>query len=211
MTSRLSLYNDALLLCGERMLSNLTEEREPRRLLDQVWNSGGVNGCLEEGQWHFAMRTAQIDYDPDIEPDFGYQHAFTKPTDWVLTSALCEDEFFNEPLLQYSDEAGYWYSELDTIYVRYVSDDDTYGLNLNSWPSSFSDFVAADFASRIILKLSSDTAKHNMLIALREQSKKNAKNRAAMADPSKIPVQGNWSKARMRGGRRYRDDQGNPV
>ena len=56
MTDRLSLYNDALLLCGERALTSLSEDREPRRLLDQIWNSGGVNVCLAEGQWFFAMR-----------------------------------------------------------------------------------------------------------------------------------------------------------
>ena len=72
MTDRLSIYNDALLLCGERGLASLTENTEPRRLLDQVWNNEGVIKCLELGQWHFAMRGVQVDYDPDLEPSYGY-------------------------------------------------------------------------------------------------------------------------------------------
>ena len=61
MASKLILYNDALLLAGERSLANLSEDTEPRRLLDQVWNNGGVNLCLEEAQWEFAMRTVRVD------------------------------------------------------------------------------------------------------------------------------------------------------
>jgi hypothetical protein len=48
--------------------------------------------------------------------------AFAKPTDWVDTSAVCQDEYFRVPLLQYADEVGYWFADLDEIYVKYVSD-----------------------------------------------------------------------------------------
>src|SRR5438270_251157 len=83
----------AQMLCGERFLASLTEEREPRRLLDQAWASNAVRACLEMGQWNFAMRTIQIDYDSGVEPGFGYNRAFPKPTDWVNTTGVCEDEF----------------------------------------------------------------------------------------------------------------------
>lgn len=207
MTDRLKLYNDALLMCGERSLAALTEEREPRRLLDQVWNSDGVKKCLESGQWHFAMRGTRIDYDPDIEPDFGYRRAFSKPTDWILTAGVCSDEFFRVPLVQYFDEAGYWYSELDIIYVRYVSNDDAYGMDLNQWPESFEEFVAAHFASRIVLKLTNGESKFKTILALREKLKKEAKARAAMAEPTSFAAQGSWSRARLRG--RVRGNNGN--
>ena len=55
--TRLSLYNDALLSVGQAPLATLTDNVEGRNLLDQVWNNGGVNLCLEEAQWEFAMRT----------------------------------------------------------------------------------------------------------------------------------------------------------
>ena len=40
MITRLQLYNSALLLLGERNLASLSENREPRRLLDHVWDTG---------------------------------------------------------------------------------------------------------------------------------------------------------------------------
>lgn len=205
--SRLQLYNDALLLVGERALSSLTESVETRRLLDQVWTNNGVRKCLEMGQWFFAMRTIQIDYDTAIEPTYGYARAFTKPTDWVITTAVCQDEFFAVPLTQYTDEAGYWYSDLDTIYVRYVSDDANYGGNLSGWPTSFQEFVAAHFASRVVLKISNDEKRVGMVLALRERLLRTAKSRAAMALPTRFAAQGGWTSARTGGG--GRGDRGN--
>ena len=198
MTTQLDLYNGALLLCGERFLSTLTEQREPRRLLDRVWSSNGIQTCLEMGQWNFAMRTVQIDYDSSIAPSFGYNRAFQKPADWVLTSGVCSDEFFREPLTRYFDETGYWYSDLDTIYVRFVSSDVNYGMNLNKWPDSFREFVEAFFASKIILKLSNSQGEAERVENIRKACLKTAKSRAAMAEPTAFPARGNWSKSRNR-------------
>lgn len=205
-TTRLQLYNDALLLCKERAIASLTVEEEPRRLLDQVWNNGGVNRCLEEAQWEFAMRTLRIDYDPSVTPDFGYQRAFEKPSDWILTSALCSDEYFRVPVTGYVDESGYWYSDLDTLYVRMISNDAVYGGDLSKWPQSFCDFVAAHFASKIVAKLTSDEKLLIMFInperpqhSIRGQALLHAKSRCAMSGPTTFPAQGNWTAARNRG------------
>jgi len=205
--TRLSIYNGALLLCGERALSALTDNVEGRHLLDVVWNNNGVDACLEEAQWEFAMRTIQIDYDTGITPDFGYARAFDKPTDWMLTSAVCSDEFFRAPISQYVDETGLWYANEETIYVRYVSNDAAYGGNLAGWPRSFTDFVEAHFASKIILKTTSDEAKIRLFVnperplhSIRGRALLNAKSRCAMSGPTQTPAQGRWSRARMAGG-----------
>lgn len=196
--TRLSTYNDALLIAGERSLASLTEEREPRRVLDQIWNNDGVLACLEEGQWFFAMRTVQIDYDPDMAPPFGFNRAFSKPDDWVMTSAMCSDEFFRVPLTRYSDEAGYLYADIDTLYFKYVSSDPDYGQNLALWPRSFADFVAAHFASKLIIKISNDVDRLNKVLAIRQKTLDQAKNKSAMAQPTAFPAQGSWSKSRTR-------------
>ena len=207
MTTRLSLYNDALIRVGERPLANLAEEREPRRILDQVYESDGVNKCLEMGQWHFAMRAVGVDYDPAIEPPFGYNRAFNKPDDWVLTSAVCSDEYFREPLLEYTDEAEQWYADYDLIYVRYVSNDSDYGTDLNKWPGSFEDYVASYFAYQIAPKLQgSDEAKQVKLLREMTRCLKVAKNKAAMALPTQLPARGSWTRSRQRN---FARDRGN--
>lgn len=208
MTTRLLIYNDALQMCGERSIADLTENREPRYLLDHVWDNSGVDACLEEGQWKFATRTVLLDYDTGITNEFGYKRAFAKPDDWVLTSSVCSDEFFNVPLIQYVDEAGYWYAELDQIYVRFISNHANYGGDLTTWTQTFADFVAAHFASKIVSKLTSDEKKKEEVKQNRKELLKIARSRDAMADPTKFPAEGGWNRSRRsRGGSRR--DRGN--
>lgn len=198
MADQLSLYNEALLVCGERFLATLTENREPRRLLDHVWSTGGVLYCLERGQWPFATRTQQIDYDSSVEPAFGYSHAFVKPDDWVNTRAVCSDEYFQSPLTAYVDEAAYWYADLETIYVRIISKDAGYGLNMAGWSQTFLECAGAHFASKIILKLSNSLEEVERCEKLRDKKLNEAKNVAAQADPTAFPTPGSWTKSRNR-------------
>ena len=207
MTDRLTLYNDALLLCGERSVSSLTEDREPRRNLDQAWNGGAVRKCLEEGQWRFAMRTVMIDYDPALDPDFGYRRGFNKPDDWVRTCAVCEEEYFRTPLTAYTDEADFWYADLDIIYAKYISDDPLWGMNLGKWPQAFADFVSAHLALKIIIKLSESQEKIQIITKLREKYKRDAKSAAAVSEPTLFAARGTWSRARTKGSKR--SDGGN--
>lgn len=149
--TKLQIYNDALELCEERLLATLTENRKPRRELDNVWNNGGgINACLEEGDWSFARRTVQAVADPNMQASFGYTHAFQHPPDWLRTTALAPDPYFTTALTQVRDENGYWWADLDKLYVIYVSNDPAYGFDLTKWPESFKKFVAAEFADRIV-------------------------------------------------------------
>lgn len=207
-TDRLGIYNGALLLCGERFLSSLTEDREPRYLLDHVWDKGGVRYCLEQGQWNFAMRTSRLDYSTDIEPDFGYRRAFEKPDDWVNVANVAQDEFFRAPLLRYQDESGYIYADLDTIYARYISDDDTYGFDFATWPESFREYVEAHFAAKVIRNITSDETMVDRIVhpktGILVIARRTAKNKDAQAEPTQFGAQGAWTRARQgyRTGRR---------
>jgi hypothetical protein len=204
-TDRLRIYNGALLLCKETPLNlstGLTEDVEARYLLDLVWNDQGVRYCLEQAQWHFAMRFSQF------EPDFGFSRAFDKPEDWVSTSGVWEDDRMASPLLQYADEVDFWFCERDVIYARYVSDHADFGMDLGKWPSSFTDYVKAHFAGRICHKLAGADSLRSFLhgppgregkTGYIKQCLDTARNKAAMVQPATFPTRGTWAAARHRG------------
>lgn len=198
MTTRLQLYNNALLALGERKLASLSENRESRRVLDQVWDDGFVDSVLEQGYWNFAIRTIELEYEPSIEPDFGYQRAFVKPDDYIRTAAICSDEFFNEPLLSYSDEANYWFAEIDTIYVKYVSNDEDYGNNLGEWPETFTDFAQALLASKVSQRITQSDSKTEMMEKKARKALVDARSKDAMAEPPTFMPTGNWVRSRHR-------------
>jgi len=207
-TTKLRIYNGALAIIAERALGSLTEARESRRALDLVYDDGGIDDCLEAGQWYFAMRSARLTSDPSITPDWGFRKVFEVPEDHIRTCAVAADEMFNQPLLAYKEEAGFWYCDLDTIYVRYVSNHVDYGGNLALWPGTFTEFVKAHFALLVALPITQDKKKVALADAYRTRALKDAKSKGAMADPTTFPAEGAWTSSR-RGQSRSWPDRGN--
>lgn len=206
MNTQLGLYNQALTLLGERKLASLSENREPRRVLDDIWD-GGVKYCLEQGQWKFALRTSKLIYAPEIEPSFGYARAFEKPSDCVRVAKLCSDEFFNMPLLAYNEEAGFWFASLDEIYISYVSDHASFGGDLTLWPESFVKWVGLFLATEGGKRITQSTTDLEKLDKVQRRAKTDALSKDAIQGPTQFLPQGSW--ARARNGSRNGYDRGN--
>lgn len=203
MTTQLSLYNGALTkYLGERKLASLTENRKPRRVLDQIWDSGGfTKGVLEDGLWNFATRTFRSEYNPSVNPDFGFKYAHDKPTDWVRTSAISLSDYFSDSLMAYNDEAQYWFLDQPTIYIRIISNDSSYGGDLSLWSDSAVDYAEVKLASLACLNITQDKEMTRELKAEAKNMLRTATSRDAMNDPAVFPPTGSWVRAR-RGGRR---------
>lgn len=204
MTTKLSVFQGACAALGARKLVSLTENQLSRRELDGVFSRGGISTCLRMGQWNFATRTVQLDYSPSVEPQFGYPRAFDKPTDWVRTCGLSADDRFKEPLLDVVDEAGFWFAELDTIYVRFVSNDTSYGMDYSLWPENFARVVECYFAKETCLRLTQSASLKGELDESFKRLLKEAKATDAMDEAATFPPEGSWSRAR-RGNRSARD------
>jgi hypothetical protein len=143
-----------------------------------------------------------IDYSPSITPTFGLRYAFDKPTDLMKVVALCSDPYFNQPLLDYSDEGDYWYSDLQTIYVKWVSNGATWGLDMSRWPETFVKFVEADLASEIVGNLTQGDGLEADILKKREMAEREAKAFDAMNKPTRFTPPGSWSRARHGGNQR---------
>ena len=198
MTDKLSLYNGAMAVLGEsRKLANLSENREPRHKLDDIWDRDLVDRVLQHGQWNFASRTVQLEASPSTTPSFGYQFAFDKPTDFIRTMGVASDEYFKQPLTQYEDEASWWFADIETIYAKYVSNDSQYGSDFSLWPPNFVEYVEHYLAYKVGptatgLDIDSDVLEKKMKKALTE-----AKATDAMESPTRFPPKGNWASSRQ--------------
>lgn len=207
MTSKLDLYNQALLILGERRLASLGEAREPRRALDDAWESS-LRFCLEQGFWNFAMRAIEAQASASVVPTFGYAHAFTKPNDWIRSYQVSASETFDPPLLNFVDEPNYWYADSDPLYVRYVSDDTVYGRDMSIWPETFTDYVAHHLALRTSSRITGNAADDALRAATR-RARADARSKDAMNEPTRFPPAGTWVTSRGTAATRSRwDGQG---
>lgn len=209
--TKLIIYNEGLRILGERRLLTLAEVRPPRFYLDDVWDGGCVQYCLEQGQWLFATRSQKLAYNPAITTGFGYRYGFTKPADFVRTTAVCSDEYFNTPTTKYADEAGYWYSDLNILYIKFVSNDPLYGFNDGLWPETFKKFMAAYMASEICERLTQNETKLADVLKIMNSRLTDARSKDCMAGPTQFPPLGGWARARLGNTTRDRGNRGSLI
>lgn len=197
MTDKLTLYNEALGHLEERKLASLTERREPRFVLDDYFD-GVVAYCLERKFWNFSYRSAEIDV-ANVTPLFGYLYATAIPDDWIRTRLLSASPTFNPPLLQFSEQAGFWYTNVTPIYVQYNSNDPLFGMDLGKWPASFADYVGLRLARRACKRVTG-TAKllggPDGLIAEETKAYKIANANCAMNEAVGFAPMSGWVRAR---------------
>lgn len=198
MTDKLKIYNDALLALGERKLASLSEEREPRRALDDAFDEARLY-CLEQGFWNFALRTVELAPEAGIVPAFGFTHAFGKPADWVRTWLIADNEQFEPALLRYKDEGAYWYADHEPLFVRYVSGDAAFGLDLSLWPQSYATYVSARLARKICFRITGSDGRVERLEMVEKKALASARSTDAMNEPPGFFPAGSWVRSRGAG------------
>lgn len=198
MTDKLSVYNLALGHLGQRKLSALSEAIEHRRTLDDFWDHT-VAVALAAGLWNFIVRAIQEDASSTVTPAFGWKYAFEVPNDWIRTLMVSTVETFNPPLLDYTEETGFWYANFTPIFVRYQSNDPLYGMNLGAWPANFTDYVAFQLAEYAAKKITGSTELLDGASGISRRCK-NARTKAkatdAMNQPPGQPPTGTWARSR---------------
>jgi len=211
-TNKLQVYNEALEILGERSLASLTENRESRRILDNIWDNGFIDILLDEGNWEFATRSAKMIYDPSFTALFGYQYAWAMPSDCIRLGKVCSDEFITVPMTRYTIEAGQFFTDWEYTFISYVSNDPvTYGGNLGVWPQGFCRYAAAYLAGRAVKRITQSEAEYLRLMG--NDGKKGlvhtllvqARSKDAVDLPTKFLPQGAWTTARGGYGTSRRD------
>lgn len=207
MATKLQLYNGALHLIGERKLSTLSDNVEGRRVLDDVYDELRLL-ALEAGFWKFALRTSKLSYTDSVAVDFGYEHAFEKPTDMLRVHKLCEDEMLQVPLIDFSEEGSFWFAHSTELYISYVSTHASYGLDISKWPPAFVNYFQHLLAERVVHRISPavDVGKlgNNNLERKLKSALSDALAKDAMQGPPMFAPTGTWTSSRIRGSGRSR-------
>ena len=194
MATKVGIFNGALLELGHRAMVDTGEPVEAGRDLNRHY-SRVVNDCLAAGSWNFAMETIKAVADTGVTPNFGFTEVFAKPSDWVRTFGVSQDERLSIPLLQYYDDANFWSADISPIYVRYVSNDTGLGFELTRWPAAFTRYVEMELALRVAPKVARSEAER--VERLRDKAKRNALGQDAMNENQpKFPPMGSWNSAR---------------
>lgn len=165
-------------------------------MLDAVWDNGLIELVLGMGQFTFATRSTELAPATSLISSFGYQLAYEQPSDFIRTVGIYQDEFSRVPLLDYVAEARYWFTDVEPIFVSYVSNGSDYGGTVGTWPAEFSRAVEIYMASRIVKKLTQSLEDENNLAKKAEMAFREVKSSDAMEKPTQFLPQGSWARAR---------------
>ena len=204
MSTKLEIWNNALLELGDRRLTDTGEPGDASETLAGIYNSV-VRDCLEEASWNFAMVTTKVLGDTGIVYTdtggsiFGYRYGFVKPDGWMRTHAVSGDEYFVAPLTAFEDEGGQWYADTTPIYVRFT--DTGTGIAPANWTRRFTRFVELELAVRSPRINQMSAAQRDMLEKRRDRAKSMAKSADSMDGPQpKFRPEGSWNASRGMGG-----------
>ena len=170
----LDLYNDALLLLGQRQLLTVTEDREPRYRLDGAYNREAIRYCLEMVKPNFASKTSVMNSGVTAAT-FDKAHAL--PSDYVSIIAPFSDRRLDQEINRYVIEGNGLLCDYDTVYLRYISD----GYTIDQWSPSFFRVMGAYLARETANRLSPDD--YEMI----EAKFKERVNSAIQLEAAKVP------------------------
>lgn len=198
------IYNDALIIMGLDEITTNTDDSNRRTKLDRVLDAGIVSDELEDTSWIFSTTSTKSQYDPSVEPAWGYQRAHEKPTDMHRIDGIFYDEYMHQPLKNYKDEGDWIFTDEDEYYLQYVSDD--FLVNPANWPMYFRRLVAGRMANDASPSLRNEGADYVIANEIYEKRKSSAMANDSMQSPPRRLANGRWSSARFRGGYRNRPE-----
>lgn len=176
---------------GDTRLATVTDTVPARYTLDDVYDRT-LAYCLGQGFWDFAMKNVPIA--SSGAPAFGYAFQFTKPADWVRTAAISTVVTFIPPLGDYVDEVSLWKANTTPIYVRYVSNNASFGMDLTIWPEAFTRYVELELAWRIAKRVNQSSEDRKIL----HDDLLEAKQIALLTDAKlSVPLSGPWAQAQQ--------------
>jgi hypothetical protein len=194
MATKLGIYRGALRLLGPHELASTSDDRPERYQLDDAYDDA-VAYMLEQGLWNFAMRSATVT--ESGSPIAGWDYAFSKPTDIVRLAGISFEPSFMQGFEDYQDQNGEWYANVDTLYVRYVSNNASYGLDLDKWPPTFAKALSAYLAFESGLPISGDRGNRNDIFSLHKSLLARAKTLDAFDESVKRDPPGRLVRTRL--------------
>jgi hypothetical protein len=160
MATKLSLYNGALQLLGERRLLTDTDDVSTRLDLDALYDTDAVDYCLEIVKPRYASLLTMLTGAPPAG-DSGYDFEAPLPADFIAifslidgTPAIYRDDLEESPVTRVLRESTNLLSDTEFPFIRYlIAHTDP---QLADMPPSFAKVVSAYMARELAWKYDPD-------------------------------------------------------
>lgn len=207
-TTKLQLYIRACILMEQMPVSTVSDNVEVRRRLDDHYDDV-LAWVMEQGFWRTGLRTAELALNTGVAAAFGFEYAHDIPTDFVKQYVVSASDALHPPLdgqsnvKPYRMEGGYVWANTTPIYMRYLSNDAAYGLDLTLWTEGMANGCAHELAARAAPVVTGSTEKADKLHEEATGLISRAATFDAMQQPTMATREGRWT------GNRFASRRGN--
>jgi hypothetical protein len=200
MATKLGLYNACLAKLKQRPIASLSSSDPARYGIDLVYDDV-LAWMLEQGDWNFAQRNIGLEPSVDVATEYGFQNAFEVPDDFCRLISISSNPYMWPPMIagQFNYDGGnqVWEADCNPLFVSYVSNDTSYGLNLGIWTATFADAVAYQLAERVAPALTNlPDADWQRLVQMSTRALRNAKTKDALNQGNQEPPPGKLTMSR---------------
>lgn len=199
MTTKLSVYNAALVSLGNAPLASTSDNVSARKTLDAVWDDT-LAYMVEAGLWKFAARAQALttgSSQGNSTSAIGLHVQYTLPSDFVRIINISDNNRHRPTLLNWKIEQDQLYCDASQVYLEYVSNSTGYGYASTNWTPAFTKAMADELALRgAPLLLAASQTKIEQLEKKAKRSLFIAKQRDAMQNPESWPPPGRLVRSR---------------
>jgi hypothetical protein len=193
MATKLEIYNEALRMCGDLRLANITEDVEARYALDDAW-SRSVLFVASQANWPHAYASAQVALSSDTSSP-GYTKSYTiNNANWLRTVMVSLDEHFAVGA-HYHQALGKLFlnTAASNIFVRYI--DRTYLADgsISTWSEMFCSAVSHRLAFEVCERLTQDPQKAQNIYGLFVEVLNLAKSQLALETSMMMISPSQWA------------------
>jgi len=186
------LYNKALQILKLPPLISNDDESERRVAIDYALDTGAIETVFDLINWNYNVKVAEIDEDGVYSPTFGYTYRFAVPADMTRLYGISADDRFLNPLSNWYREGAYFFADVQTIYIKYLSTDQH--STISAWPRYMFNLVAAEIARSCCHLPGVD---YNHVERKYQEYKIEAYNTDAQRQPPKLISSGSWNRSRF--------------
>lgn len=194
MATKLQVWKQALVHLEKETINDTVDtEVTAVNVFANAWD-GVVEEAFNEGDWNIFKVSAALSLNLVVTPSSGWTYVFDYPADYLRTVSVSLSPYFNNGYMNFVDEGGYLHSNVNTLYLRYISN--AFVDDVDKWPTMFWRYVALKLAFETCGRLTGGTGLRDRLEKQVEKALRKAKSVDARNENNKQLGPGSWLRAR---------------
>ena len=191
-TSDVEIANTALRLIGGKRITSFDDGSKNADSVSDIY--GPLRQHLLAHPWNFSTLRVQL-AQLSTAPAFGYDNAYTMPSDWIYTVQVSGDDE-GLGIVEYREEQqgsqNVILSNEDEIYLLYSRDEE----DPNLWSPNFRRAMATALARDLAIDIAGSNALHARMEIRARRALSKAQSTDAITDFPRSRPRGSWANSR---------------